>query len=76
MAKINGNNLWFKVIGIIIVLLSVAVTYGLLAANVQDNTDDIKILAPKVDMNTEGRKEVQTDIKWIRSTLERIEKNQ
>jgi len=76
MAKTNGNNLLFKVIGIIIVLLGVAVTYGLLAGNVQDNTDDIKILAPKVDMNTEGRKEVQTDIKWIRSTLERIEKKQ
>lgn len=68
MAKTNGN-LWFKVIGIVIILLGAAVTYGLLAGNVEHNTEDIAEIKPEVKKNTEAR----IDVEWIKGSLKRIE---
>ena len=72
MAKANSN-LWFKLVALVIVLLGAAVAYGLLSGNVAQNSEDIDKIIPEVRLNTEVRKETQTDIKWIKGSLERIE---
>ena len=44
------------------------------AEQVKTVIEDVKALKPEVKENTEGRKQVQTDIEWIKSAVDRIEK--
>lgn len=71
----NGNKFWLKfLVGIGIVLLGVAVGYGVLNERVAHNCEDIKEIKPKVDILQKSSIEQGADIKHIKETVDRIEK--
>lgn len=71
----NGNKIWLKfLVGIGIILMGVAVGYGILNERVANNCDTIKDHKEKIDICERAVFEQARDIKHIKETVDRIEK--
>lgn len=76
MAK-NNEKMWRILrFGLVIagILVSIAITYGALNYQVQDNTQTIEKHEKKLQEQGETIVEVKTDVKHIRGAVDRIEK--
>jgi len=62
------------IVVIIITVAGVVYAYGRQSEQLDELHEHVKTMEPEVKANTEGRIEVQGDIKWIKGAVERIEK--
>jgi len=74
MAKLNGNKITIATI-LAIIMFAGGIIWAMAT---QSNRIDtvyftVEAMKPEVKINTEARKEIQTDIKWIKGSLVRIE---
>jgi len=76
MAK-NNEKIWRFLRVILLIggiLVAIAVAYGALNNQVQGNTETINQHKTKLERHDRDIVEVKTDIKYIRATVDRIEK--
>ena len=73
MPKLNGNAIWFKVVGVSFVLLASAVAYGVLCGNVSHNTESIGKLQPKAEVHDRKIAVLEVRVEAILTGVEKIQ---